>query len=79
MKKNLAKSDDNMQNFILSFATAVAEVLNCQNDYIRVLSVEKNDDDEGAAKVDFGITTPEQVITEFLANDLEVNKKRIKY
>jgi hypothetical protein len=38
-----------------------------------------NDDDEGTAKVDFGITTPEQVITEFLANDLEVNKKQIKY
>jgi hypothetical protein len=61
------------QIFILSFSTAIADVLKSENDYIRVFSIEKNDDDEGNAKVDFGITTPEQVFTEILSNDMEVN------
>ena len=71
-KKDLAKSDETMENFILSFATAIAETLGCENDYVRVLSVEKNDDDNGNAKIEFGITTPEQIETEILAEDLEV-------
>lgn len=75
-KKDLAKSDETMENFILSFATAVAETLGCENDYVRVLSVEKNDDDNGNAKIEFGITTPEQIETEILAEDLEVRTKR---
>ena len=76
-KKDLAKSEDTIRNFILSFSTAIAETLRCENDYVRVLAIEKDDRDGGKAKVNFGITTPEQVQTEILANDLEVNKHEI--
>lgn len=41
-----------------------------------MFSIEKDDDDEGNANVDFGITTPEQVITEILADDLEVKSHK---
>lgn len=72
-KKDLAKSQETMENFTLSFATAIAEELRCQNEYIRLLSIEENDlDGDGNAKVDFGITTPDQIYTEILADDLSV-------
>ena len=76
-KEDLARSPETMGNFVIDFATAIAEILQCKNEYVRVLSIEKNDDDEGNAQINFGITTPEQVFTETLANDLEVKKKRI--
>ena len=60
-----------MENFTLSIATAIAEELKCQNENVRVLSIKENDLD-GDAKVDFGITTLDQISTEFLADELSV-------
>lgn len=74
-KQDLAKSPETMENFTLSFATAIAQELKCQNEYVRVLSIEENDLD-GDAKVDFGITTLDQISTEILADDLSVRANR---
>ena len=71
-KRDLAKSPETMANFTLTFAAGIAKLLKCHNEYVRVMSIEENDEDDGNAQVDFGITTPEQVNTEMLADDLSV-------
>ena len=71
-QQDLAKSDETMKNFILAFSTAIAEELQCENDYVRVLSIEKCQNEKGKAKINFGLTTPDQSITYVLAKDLQV-------
>jgi len=72
-RRDLARSSETMQNFVLEFSNAIARVLDCRNDYVRVISVEKPNKTRRQAKVNFGISTPKPEETEQLAEDLKVN------
>jgi len=68
----LAKSEETMQNFLLVFADAVAQDLSCDNDYVRVSSVEKSTKGKGKAEVNLVLTTPDKTKTEELADTFQV-------
>ncbi|CAF0929856.1 unnamed protein product [Adineta ricciae] len=69
---DLKKSAATMKSFVLTFVTSVAEVLGLQgNEYIRVLSVVKDEEDGGKANVNLGVTTPDRKETEKLAESLQ--------
>lgn len=70
-EKDLAKSEDTVNNFVVSLTTSISQQLSCENNFIRVIQIEK--DDDGLAKVDLGITTTEKEHTERFADNLEVN------
>ena len=70
---DLKKSTATMKSFVLTFATSVAEVLGLQgNEYIRVLSVVKDEENYGKTSVNLGVTTPDRKETEKLAQSLQV-------
>jgi hypothetical protein len=68
----LAKSEETMQQFLLTFADAVAQNLSCNNDYVRVTSVEKSIEGKGKAEVNLVLTTPNKAKTEELADTFQV-------
>ncbi|CAF0929838.1 unnamed protein product [Adineta ricciae] len=69
---DLTKSAATMKSFVLTFVTSVAEVLGLErNEYIRVLSVVKDEEDGGKANVNLGVTTPDRKKTERLAQRLQ--------
>ena len=70
---DLASSSETMQNFVLSFSNAIAEVLTCPNEYVRVISVQKSSNTQRQTKVNFGLTTPNPTETEKLVEDLKVH------
>ena len=72
-QRDLARSGDAMQDFVLNFSDAIADVLNCKKDYIRVMSVGKPGTNRHQSKVNLGLSTPDPVQTEKYANDLKVN------
>lgn len=69
---DLAKSNETMSTFVLSFADAIAKDLSCDNDYVRVTSVEKSTKVKGKAEVNLALTTSDQTKTDELANTLQV-------
>ncbi|CAF1091021.1 unnamed protein product [Adineta steineri] len=69
--RDLARSPDTMANFIFNFSTAIANVLGCQNDYVRVFSVRKSKNDAGTSVVKCGLTIPDPNETKRLAHDLQ--------
>jgi hypothetical protein len=72
-QNDLAQSNETMQNFVLNFSNAIAEVLTCPNDYVRVISLEKPKKKQKQTEINFGLTTPNPVETEQLASDLKVD------
>jgi hypothetical protein len=77
--KELACSSDAMENFIINFSVAIAQVLGCKTDYVRVFSIEKSAGKPGTVKVNFGLTTTNQQDTESLAAKLLVRYKESVY
>jgi hypothetical protein len=71
-QRDLARSGETMQNFILEFSNAIARVLDCSNDYVRVISIEKPSKIRRQTKVNFGLTTPEPEKTEEFVEELKV-------
>ncbi len=72
----LAKSEETMQHFVLTFADAVAQDLSCDNNYVRVTSVEKSKKGKGKAEVNLALTTPDKTKTEELADTFKVTYTR---
>jgi hypothetical protein len=70
---DLARSEETMEQFLLTFADAIAHNLQCENDYVRVSSVEKSTKGKGKAEVNLVLTTPDKTKTEELAETLQVN------
>ena len=70
---DLARSEETMSRFLLTFVDAIANDLQCDNDYVRVSSVEKSTTDRGKAEVNLVLTTPDKRKTEELAEILKVN------
>lgn len=71
-KRDLARTSDTMENFIVNFSTGIAQTLNCQKDSVRVFSVEKSSE-VGTSSVKFGLTNPNLDETKRLANNLQVD------
>ncbi|CAF0922187.1 unnamed protein product [Rotaria sordida] len=69
---DLARSSETMQNFILNFSNAIAEILTCPNDYVQVISVDKPGKKRRQTKINFGLTTPNPAETEQLVEDLKL-------
>ena len=69
---DLARSSDTMQNFVLNFSRSIAEILDCESDYIRVISVNKPGKTRNESRINFGLTTPKAGETEELAQQLTV-------
>ena len=69
---DLARSSETMQNFVLHFSNAIAEILTCSSDYVRVISVDKLSKRSNQSKVNFGLTTPRPETTKQLVEDLKV-------
>jgi hypothetical protein len=74
---DLARSSATMQDFVLNFSNAIATLLDCPNDYIRVISIEKPGKTRRKSKINFGLSTPNQIETEKYAQDLKVHFKII--
>ncbi|CAF1463483.1 unnamed protein product [Rotaria sp. Silwood1] len=72
---DLARSSETMQNFVLDFSNAIAEVLTCSNDYVRVTSVNKLEKNRRQTKIDFGLTTPDLTETQKLVEDLKARAR----
>lgn len=72
-QSDLARSIETMQNFTLEFSKAISTVIDCPNDYIRIISIEKLSKFRRKTKVNFGLTTPNSEQTEQLAQHLKVN------
>ncbi|CAF2386250.1 unnamed protein product [Rotaria sp. Silwood2] len=72
---DLARSSETMQNFVLNFANAIADVLTCSNDYVRVISVDKPGKTRYHTKINFGLTTPNPTETEQLVEELKVRAR----
>ncbi|CAF1113733.1 unnamed protein product [Rotaria sordida] len=65
------QSEDGIKKFVHDFCEAISKVLFCDNNSIRVFSINKLVDEEGKSQIKFGLTTPETKRTEQLAHDLQ--------
>jgi len=72
-QRDLARSGETMQNFVLEFSNAIADFLTCSKNYVRVISVEKPSKTRRKTKVNFGLTTPDPEETEQLVETLKVD------
>ncbi|CAF1312542.1 unnamed protein product [Didymodactylos carnosus] len=68
---DIVKTNETVQNFILRLLNAIAEIIQCQTQFVRVFSLDKNTSDE--ISVQFGVTAPQQNDTKIFAENL--NKK----
>lgn len=68
----IARSEETMETFVLSFVDAVAHDLQCNNDYVRISSVQKSTKGKGKAEVNLVLTTPDKSKTEELAEIFKV-------
>ena len=55
------------------FSNAIAEVLTCPNDYVRVMSLHKSTKKQKQTEISFGITTRDLVETQQFADNLKVD------
>jgi hypothetical protein len=74
--KDLSGSADTMESFVINFSVAIAQVLGCKRDYVRIFSIEKLPGNQNMVQVNFGLTTPDQEDTQALAVELQVSFKR---
>lgn len=65
---DLAKSDETMTIFIITFVDAIAKELSCDNEYVRITSIEKST----KLEVIMALTTSDQTNTEELAKTFQV-------
>jgi hypothetical protein len=76
---DLAQSTETMQHFVLNFSNAIADVITCPNDYVRVITLEKAKNKDKQTEVKFGISTPNIEQTEQFAEDLKVDLSTLYY
>ncbi len=72
-QNDLAQSSETMQNFVLTFANAIAKILTCPNDYVRIISLEKPQKKQRQTEVNFCVSTPNPEETEQFAENLKVD------
>ncbi len=69
----ITQSKKNVENFVDNFCQAISQVLTCDQNNVRVFSIDKLTKKSGRSHVNFGLTTPDQKKTEQLARDLQVH------
>ncbi|UJR19776.1 hypothetical protein I4U23_022910 [Adineta vaga] len=72
----LAKSNETMKTFVLSFVDDLAKDLSCSNDFIRIISVEKSTKIKGKTQINLVLTTPEKTKTEELAELFQTHARQ---
>ena len=72
-ERTLASSIETMQKFILDFVRSIARVLSCKEDFVRVFSLKKSKTQRKHTRITFGLTTTHQLLTERLAQNLQVH------
>ena len=71
--EDLAQSDETLRTFVKEFCQAIAEVLSCETNDVRVFSIQRMDEEQTASEVRVGLTTSTWERTEALAQDLQVD------
>lgn len=66
------RSTDTLSHFVYEFRHAIANVLACRVDYIRIFSIEKLPNKPGTSQIHFGLTTINQLETEYYVQQLLV-------
>ena len=66
------QSKEKVETFVTSFCHAIATVLSCDTNNVRVFSISKMEKEEKKSEVKFGVTSPEATKTEHLAEILKV-------
>ena len=69
---NIARSSETVQEFVLSFSNAIADVVGCPKDYVRVLSVAGAENIRRRSRITIGLTTHDSNWTKKLAENLKV-------
>ena len=69
---DITRSHEKLQKFVLDFVNEIVEVLKCEKDYVRVMSVEQPGKTRRRTKIKFGLTTTNPKETEALAERLKV-------
>lgn len=77
-KRDLARTPDTMENFIINLSTAIVQSLGYEKNYVRVLTVEKSSE-VGTSSVKLGLTTSDSNETKKLADTLQVNRLTSQY
>lgn len=70
--KDLTQSYLIIKNFIFDLIKSISNILQCKYDFIRIFSIEKISNKHQLIKINFGITTPDQSQTEYLARHFQV-------
>ena len=71
---DLIRSEQAMQQFILTFVDAVATDLSIKHDYVRIIRVERSAKVQGKIDVTVVLTTPEKSKTETIAEEFQVSR-----
>jgi hypothetical protein len=66
------QSTEKVQTFVTNFCQAIATVLSCDTNNIRVFSISKMEKEKKKSEVKFGVTSSEATKTEQLAETLKV-------
>ena len=70
--EEITQSKENVEQFVIDFCQAISNVLSCDNNSVRVFSIDKMSKKSGKSHVNFGLTTPDPKKTERLARKLQV-------
>ncbi|CAF2050173.1 unnamed protein product [Rotaria magnacalcarata] len=74
--RDLIRSNLTMKIFIYDFIKSISDVLHCNNDFIRIFSIERFDNKGSIIRVNFGLTTPDKNQTEILARHFQTLVRR---
>jgi hypothetical protein len=66
------QSTEKVETFVTDFCQAIATVLSCNTNNVRVFSISKMEKEKNKSEVKFGLTSPETTKTEQLAEILKV-------
>ncbi|CAF3998749.1 unnamed protein product [Rotaria sp. Silwood1] len=73
--KSFAGSDDSLKDFLFNFSKAIAQTLNCSEEYIKVFSIEKSAEISNSTIIHFGFTSPNQKETKQIAHDFQTQAR----
>ena len=73
---DIARSEESVEQFVEEFCAAMADVLGCDKNSVRVFSINRLGRKKGKSVVHIGLTTADMKKTEHLAQELQVKQPR---
>jgi len=70
--REFQQSQEKVESFVMNFCQAIATVVSCDTNNVRIFSIGKMDKEKQKSEVKFGLTSPETSKTEQLAEILKV-------